>query len=1055
MRETYTPNFKHKIPLRFFVLIFLLVQTFNLYAQQNTIKVGWFPQPSFIEQEQYENPSGYVQVYLEHIAQYTGWNYEFVKGDFEVLYKQLTEGKIDILPCLFYTEERDEILDFSESEMGTIYSTLFVRSDSPLSSNDPLSYNNIIVAAELDENPVKLLKFAKENGFTVDIRYYPSLQAVIDAVISGETQAGVVAGYQDTDDTHTILRFAPSRIYFASPAGKKEILTQLNRAMTELKIVNPFFDRDLMSRFIPQFFPKFSLSSDEKTMINMARPLTVAISNSWYPFEFYDKQNNEFSGLVIEIYRRIEDLTGLSFTFIEEAKMSEPTTDIIASYPHNMEAAQAAGYNISEPYLSFPLIVISKKNYDLASGKTAVIQGSFPYEDFPVFNKWNPVKFATNKECIEAVLKGNADQAIMNSYSASHELKKSRYRSLYSSILYDTSFEVCTAINKNLDPRFFYIVNKALNQITRAESNDLIIKNTIAANKISLSSIIDQMPLDVILLFVLLSSVSVIIIILLSAKTVRRNLEIEKNKQLRDALAAAERANAAKGQFTSRISHEIRSPLNAVIGYMNIAKSISCENVKVSDCLIKAEYAAKHLLSILNDVLDMSSIESGKIHISHIPFNIREVLASLSMLFYTQARQKGVDLTVQLNGIESEMLVGDQLRLSQILANLLSNAVKFTPKGGNINFIVSEDFSANNVMHVRFVVQDTGIGMKKEFLERIFKPFEQQDNSITTSYGGSGLGLSISKNLVSLMNGAIQVDSREGEGSVFTVTLPFGIDHSARELNTKDFSALKALVIHNNRETRDYIKQLLENCGILFVQAYSVQEAYQAIHESHRNNTPFDICLFDVNDFNEEDISVVSRIRRTEGSELLIIVVSAYEHARLEQEGLEAGVNKFISKPLFRSTMFNMLLEIFGSYTPKDEAKDLQLKFTGKKVLLAEDNEMNTEIAVEILKRYDIETVCVQNGQEAVTIFNTSDDKEFDVILMDIQMPILDGYEATKTIRNSAHPRAKTIPIIAMTANAFAEDISMSLASGMNNHISKPIDIHELIQTLSLYFLNS
>lgn len=643
----------------------------------------------------------------------------------------------------------------------------------------------------------------------------------------------------------------------------------------------------------------------------------------------------------------------------------------------------------------------------------------------------------------------------MNSYSASHELKKSRYRGLYSSILYDTSFEVCTAISKDLDPRFFYIINKALTQITRAESNDLIIKNTLETNQISLSTIIDQMPLDVILLFVVLSSVSIIIIILLSAKAVRKNLEIEKNKQLRDALAAAQKANAAKGQFTSRISHEIRSPLNAVIGYMNIAKSLTSENAKINDCLIKAEYAAKHLLSILNDVLDMSSIESGKIHISHIPFNIREVITSLTMLFYSQAKQKGVDLTVQLNGIASEMLVGDQLRLSQILANLLSNAVKFTPKGGSINFIISEDFSANDVMHVRFVVQDTGIGMKKEFLERIFKPFEQQDSSITTSYGGSGLGLSISKNLVSLMNGAIQVESKEGEGSAFTVTIPFGIDHSSRELNTKDFSDLKALVIHDNIETRDYIKQLLENCGILFVQTYTVQEAYQAIHESHNNNEPFDICIFDVNDFSEEDISVVSRIRRTEGSELLIIVVSAYEHTKLEQKGLEAGVNKFISKPLFRSTMFNMLLEIFGSYTPKTQSNDSQVKFPGKKILLAEDNEMNTEIAVEILKRYEIETVCVQNGQEAVTKFNTSDDKEFDVILMDIQMPILDGYEATKTIRNSAHPRAKSIPIIAMTANAFAEDISMSLASGMNNHISKPIDIHELIQTLSLYFLDS
>ncbi len=1016
--------------------------------------MGWFPQPSYIEKEQYENPSGYVKVYLEHIAQYTGWQYEFVKGDFKVLYNKLVSGEIDILPCLFYTEEHDAFLDFSETEMGTIYETLFTANGSSLPVSDPASYDGITVAAEHNENPVKLLKFAKENDFSVNIRYYPSLSAVENAVLTGETDAGIVSGFKDTDEAHTILRFSPERIYFAVPSAKREILLNLNRAMTDLKIVNPFFDRDLMARFLPQFFPRFNLSDEEKNMVSNSRSLTVSVSKDWYPFEYFDEDTNAFTGLIIDIYRKIEELTGLSFTFTIANRFEGQTNDIIASFPHTMEAAQEAGYNLSEPYLSFPLIAVSKGPYNLAEGKTAVVPGPFPFDDFKAFNNWNPVRYATNTECLEAVLKGEADQAIINSYSASYELKKSKYRSLESSIVYDTSFEICTALNKNLDPRFFNIINKALTHITRAETNDLIIKNTLRTNKINLSTIIDQMPFDVILVFVIILSATVILIILLSAKNVRRNLEVEKNKQLRDALAAAEKANAAKGQFTSRISHEIRSPLNAVIGYMNIAKTISYDNSKVGDCLTKAEYAARHLLSILNDVLDMSSIESGKIHISHIPFNIREVITSLTMLFYNQAKQKGVELIVQLNGIESEMLIGDQLRLSQILTNLLSNAVKFTPKGGTVNFIVSEDFSSNNTIHVRFIVTDTGIGIRKEFLERIFKPFEQQDVNISSSYGGSGLGLSISKNLVSLMNGAIQVESTEGEGSSFTVTLPFDIGHSQKESINKNFSDLKALVVQNESATREYIKQLLENCGIEYVKAYSIQEAYQAIHESHIHNSVFDFCIYDVNDFNEEDLTIIRRLKRTEGSEMLIIVVSAYEHSRLEKEGLEAGVSKFISKPLFRSIMFNTLMEVFGSYTPKNTSEGHNISFKGKKVLIAEDNDMNTEIAVEILKRYDIETVCVKNGQEALDRFNTSDDSEFDVILMDIQMPLLDGYEATRRIRNTAHPRAKTIPIIAMTANAFAEDISMSLASGMNNHISKPIDVAELIQTLSMYFLD-
>lgn len=1053
IRNFFMCNKKEKNLRYIFLLLFLCFHSF-IFSEKTSIKVGWFPQPSFIQQENYETPSGYVQVYLEHIAQYTDWEYEYVKDDFAVLYQKLLKGEIDILPCLFYTEERDALFNFSTSEMGALYSSLFVRSDNPLSINEYSTFSGITVAAERDENPKKLQKFAEENGFSVTIVYYDSLNELEQAVINGETDAGVVSGFQETDETRTILDFAPSSIYFGVPEGKKDILSSLNRAMSELKIVNPFFDKDLMSRFIPQFLERVELSNEEKDLISTSRTLTVAISNTWKPFEYFDKEKNEFSGLIIDIYAKISELTDLSFTFIEEDKIHAPTADIIASFPHNMEPAQEAGYKITEPYLFFPLFIISTKESNIQKGKTGIIEGLFPYHDFNIFKEWDPVRYPNHEECLKAVLKGDVDQVLINSYTANFELRKTKYRNLYATILHDATFEICSAVSKELDPTFFYIINRALTYISNAETNDLIIRNTLKSTEISLRTIIDEMPLDVILLFVFLSSVSIILIILYSARNRRRILEAEKNKQLRDALIAAEKANSAKGQFTSRISHEIRSPLNAVIGYMNIAKSINCENARITDCLIKGEYAAKHLLSILNDVLDMSSIESGKIHISHVPFNIKEIITSLTMLFYSQAKQKNIDLTVQLKGIENEILIGDKLRLTQILANLLSNAIKFTPKDGAVSFTICEGFTSNNTMHVQFEVKDSGIGMKKEFLERIFNPFEQQDNSISSNYGGSGLGLSITKNLVNLMDGAIQVESEENIGAKFTVTIPFSINTTVEKQNDKDFSSLRAIVIHDDSETRNYIQQLIENCGIESVKACSITKAYQEIHDSHLKNELFDICFLDVNEFSHKDIEVVTKIRKTAGSELLIIVVSAYEHSHLEKEGLEAGVNRFISKPLFRSTMFNMLHEVFGSYTPVSQNTAIEYNFKGKKVLLAEDNEMNTEIAVEILKRYNIETICSVNGQEAFDIFNTSKDNEFSAILMDIQMPILDGYAATKKIRNSAHPCAHSIPIIAMTANAFAEDISLSLASGMNNHISKPIDINELIQTLSLYLIN-
>ncbi|MEG1743602.1 MAG: response regulator, partial [Clostridia bacterium] len=497
----------------------------------------------------------------------------------------------------------------------------------------------------------------------------------------------------------------------------------------------------------------------------------------------------------------------------------------------------------------------------------------------------------------------------------------------------------------------------------------------------------------------------------------------EQNKQeLTDALNTAKAASEAKGAFMSRMSHEIRTPLNAVIGYMTIAKNNNNNLEKIKDCINKAEIAAKHLLSIINDVLDMSSIESGKLKVAKSSFDIRELVSNASAVFYMQSMTRNVKFETITKGIENDFLIGDKLRVNQILLNLLSNAVKFTSEGGEVFFTVEQTGINNNTVFIKFTVSDTGIGMTKEFRDRLFMPFEQQDSSIAQNFGGTGIGLSITKNLVTMMNGKIKVESELGKGSTFSVELPFAIDRSTeRNIDEHDFSYVHALIVDDEQSACEYMHILMRRCGVNSEYALSGKSAINSIINAAKTGHPFDLCLMDWKMPDMNGVETVKRIREQVGNDLPIIIVTAYDFSEIEESAKASGVSLFISKPLFQSTMFDLLVSIYGNYKiSKSEQSDKLYDFSGKRLLLAEDNEMNREIATDILSMYNFKLDATVNGKEALDAFIASPQGTYDAILMDIQMPLMDGYEATKAIRASNHPESKTIPIIAMTANAFS-----------------------------------
>ena len=526
-----------------------------------------------------------------------------------------------------------------------------------------------------------------------------------------------------------------------------------------------------------------------------------------------------------------------------------------------------------------------------------------------------------------------------------------------------------------------------------------------------------------------------------------------QQKILQDALLVAQKANDAKRDFLSRMSHEIRTPMNAIIGMSAIAFNYLDDKKRTADCLSKITFSSKHLLMLLNDVLDMSKIENGKLNIRQELFDLKNLVTSLADINYGLATAKGLAFEIVISGFKDELLLGDSMRVNQILLNLLSNAIKFTPKGGSVRLEIRMLRSASDKIWLRFIVKDSGIGMKKEFLEHLYEPFEQADNGIARKYGGTGLGMAITKNLVAIMDGTIEVESQEGAGTTFMVDLPFGVSKVDKK-TAAEMEEMRVLVVDDDNDTCEHAVVLLKGMGVNVDWALNGFEAIEKVRSACEDDGRcYDVCFIDWCMPELDGIETARRMRRYVGPDVLIIIISAYDWSGIEEQAKAAGVNAFIAKPFFASNLYNTLLtvsrkpELGFSAVGNKETYD----FGGKKVLLVEDNELNMEIASELLKFVNLQVEHAENGKVAVDIFRNSKEKEYALIFMDIQMPLMNGYDAARCIRSSEHPAAGTIPIIAMTANAFNDDVQAAFDAGMNGHLAKPIDVEVLYKTIARY----
>ncbi len=519
------------------------------------------------------------------------------------------------------------------------------------------------------------------------------------------------------------------------------------------------------------------------------------------------------------------------------------------------------------------------------------------------------------------------------------------------------------------------------------------------------------------------------------------------NRRFQTAAREAESASRAKTDFLSTMSHDIRTPMNAIIGLTTIAEKNLSDPEATGESLRKISLASNHLLTLINDILDISKVESGKLKLSPMTFSIVETVENLINISQPMIKEKNIEFSFHVDHMEKEYLYTDQLRLNQIYINILSNAIKYTEPDGRVSVDMSEEESAvSGCVRLTYVVSDTGIGMSPEFMETMYQPFQRQTDSRVNSIQGTGLGLTITKKMVDLMGGTIECQSEQGKGTAFTVVLD--IPEADRQLDEIRLDRIDALIVDDDDITLRTTVDELEALGASTAQAHSGAEAIKMIKDRHESGKDYSIVIIDWKMPDMDGVETIRRIRTEIDSDIPILLISAYDWSDIEDKAKEVGANGFVSKPVFRSTLYNKIHELIGGESRPVEPEDDYSDLNGIHILVAEDIDINWEIISNMLNMFGIISDRAENGSVCVDKLRTAEEGSYDLVFMDVQMPVMNGLDATRAIRSLENTWASSIPIIAMTADAFSENVTECLNAGMDGHIAKPIDIKLVISEI-------
>lgn len=1062
-----------------FIFSIILLFSFNFfyslktsaYEDTLTVKVGYIDYDGFIEKNSDGTYEGYCIEYLNEISKYTNLKYEFIYSSWNRCMEMLKNGTIDLVCTAQYTDEKAQYYDFSKYPCGKEQNVLYVKKDNDtIYYNDYESFNNLKIGVLKNSYQTDTFKeFAEEKNFSyTPVEFYSDTE-MVSALNNDKVDAIITGSLSSHKDLKIVSTFGSNLFYFMTTKGNTELLDRINSAMECINSQNLYYQESLYSKYYgdSSLLNQPLFTKEEIEFINNSSTIKIGTMDDYNPISYYDKKTKKIAGICPDIFNLISSISGLKFEFINISN-NEDSIDFLREKKADLVNIMEINYLnssdeicLSKSFFLCNMNVVSKKgyHYNPYENHTLALDKSFKYYERYINNTYPNYKIIYEDslyDCLNDVNNGKADISFQNSYVLNYNLQASYFSDLEILPVYNLEHNLCVAAlneNDNRIPILISIINKSISCLDKRSLDQININNII--NKPYDYTFMDTLYKYKYVILIAILSIFIIAFLVIRELILKEkyiNDMENKNVQLVNAINHAQAASCAKSDFLSRISHELRTPLNAIIGLTSIAQKQVDKSSKMNDYLDKIFFSSKMLLNIINDILDMSAIENEKMKIANSNFDFKKLLISISNIYYAQCTVKHIDFDLIINRLVHENLIGDSLRLNQILMNLLSNALKFTPNGGYIKLIVTELTEKNNSAFIQFKIQDNGCGMTPEFMERIFSPFEQESADVAQKHGGSGLGLSIVKSLVQLMNGAIKVESNVNEGTTFTVDLSFQISHKAPSvIDTPDLSKYRTLIIDDNENTCNYISSILRNIGVSSNYITSSREALKYIDDEFQKDNKLDICIIDYEMPDMNGLELTKIIRQKYDSNTIAIIISSYDSASIKESAKLAGADLILDKPLFQSSLFNLFMKLTGGKLVNKNADSEKYDFSGCNILLAEDTDFNREIAVELLEMVGASVDCAENGKEALEKFSSSNPNTYDIILMDVQMPIMDGYEATERIRKSSHPDADSIPIIAMTANAFTEDIANSLSAGMNDHVAKPIDTDLLYSVIEKY----
>ena len=880
---------------------------------------------------------GMLVDYLNEIAKYTGWEYEYIDTKGPAMLNEFVEGKYELMGGNYYIPALEKYYAYPNYNMGYSRSLLLARSDDrSIHSYDLESMNGktIGVYENARENIRRLKEFMAINGLYCNIRYYKQEDMVgkiglYPYLAKGEIDLLLNNVAHISDSVRVVVAYDSQPYYIVTNPGNKEVLDGLNMALERILDANPNFAAERYAVNFPDRLVNIQLSDRDLEYVNERKTITVAVPENWYPLYCKETPLKNHTGIMADVLDEIKSFTGLRFSYVYAKNYADAIrliqqgdADILGFFLGDENDAAQLGLALSASYVSANNIIVRNKacSYPAPGLVGALVEN----QRLPSGISVEKIRFYPSiKEALFAVNNGEADFIYGLSSRMEQDILRYHFTNLAPVTLVNDQSTISFALPIPVDPDLLTILNKAINNLSESERTVIRNRNleSIGVSEFSLTDFI-YAPLQ--FMFIVMFVLSVLFTALLLAIGARMKATV-----IQGNLKRAEAANLAKSEFLSRMSHEIRTPMNGIVGMSTIAMQNIDNTDKIKDCLEKVIMSSKHLLALINDVLDMSKIESGKVELRHESFNFRAFLQDFENLYGEQAKSKGISYETVLASDLEVQIIGDSLRLNQVLSNLLSNALKFTPAKGMIKLRVSKTGEDQENVYLRFEVIDTGCGIAEENYDKIFESFEQENVDVTYKYGGTGLGLSIVKRFTQLMGGSIHVTSVQGSGSTFTVDLPFG--------KVKESGELARFSDINGRD------DLAKDCYVI------------------------------------------------------------------------------------------------------------DYDFKGKRILLVEDNELNREIAEELIGATGASVESAEDGVQAVEKFKESAEGYYDLILMDVQMPHMDGYEATRCIRALGRSDAQKVPIFAMTANAFAEDVQKSREAGMNAHISKPLDIRAVYKQMNRY----